>query len=300
MTTRSRIAIGVVSAIGVCAAMAGVFAWREAPTWAAGGLLFPGRRSVDPELARDLPHQDLTFVSERVRLRGWRFPARETKRGTIVYLHGIADNRTAGIGPARRFGPRGFDVIAYDSRANGDSGGNICTYGFYEKRDLRRVLDTLDGLDPQPLGPVIVMGTSLGAAIALQTAAEDRRISAVVAAESFSDLRTIATERAPWFLPGPIVRRAFARAELQGRFQVDAVSPVNAAKRITVPVLVIHGAQDRETSPDHSRRIYDALTGPRTLLMVDGVGHNQSLTHATWAAIETWVDDVMTRIGGEH
>jgi len=214
--------------------------------------------------------------------------------------HGIADNRGSGLGAARRFTPHGLEVVAYDSRANGDSGGNICTYGFYEKRDLRRVLDALDGLDPAPLGPVILVGTSLGAAIALQTAAEDRRITAVVAAESFSDLRTIATERAPWFLPGPIVRRAFARAELQGRFQVDAVSPVNAARQITVPVLVIHGAEDRETSPEHSRRIYDALAGPRTLLMVDGAGHNQSLKPDTWQTIEKWIDGVLVRLDGNH
>lgn len=296
--TRVRIALGVFGTIAAVAGMAGVFAWREAPGWAAGGLLFPGRRRVDPALARDLPHDDLTFVSDRIRLRGWRFPAQGSRRATVVYLHGIADNRGSGVGAARRLTPRGFDVVAYDSRANGDSGGNICSYGFYEKRDLRRVLDALDGLDPAPLGPVILVGTSLGAAIALQAAAEDRRITAVAAAEPFSDLRTIATERAPWFLPGPIVRQAFARAELQSRFQVDAVSPVNAARQITVPVLLIHGAEDRETSPEHSRRIYEALTGPRMLLMVDGAGHNQSLTTDTWQSIETWINDVLARPGG--
>jgi uncharacterized protein len=298
MTTRSRIAIGVVSMVGVFAAMAAVFAWREAPGWAAAGLLFPWRKPVDPTLARGLTYDDLGFVGDRVRVSGWRFPAHGPKRGTVIYLHGIADNRTSGLGAARRFTARGFDVIAYDSRAHGDSGGNICTYGFYEKRDLRRVINTLDGLDPQPLGPVIVIGTSLGAAVALQTAAEDQRITAVVAAESFSDLRTVATERAPWFLPAPIVRRAFERAELQGRFQVDAVSPMEAAKRITVPVLVIHGGQDDETSPLHSLRIYDALSTQKTLVMVDAAGHNQSLTTDTWQKIETWIDDVLMRANG--
>ena len=103
--------------------------------------------------------------------------------------------------PALRFSARGFDVVAYDSRAHGDSGGNVCTYGFYEKRDLQRVLDVLES------GPVIVIGSSLGAAVALQAAAEDRRITAVVAAESFSDLRTVAPERAPWFFPARTIRR---------------------------------------------------------------------------------------------
>jgi uncharacterized protein len=300
MTLGIRIALGVLGAIAVLAGMAAAFAWREAPGWAAAALLFPSRRAVDPQIARDLPHEDLIFVGDRVRLTGWRFPARGKKRATVVYLHGIADNRGSSVGPARRLVERGLEVVAYDSRANGDSGGNICTYGFYEKRDLWRVLDKLDGLDPGPLGPVILIGSSLGAAVALQTAAEDRRITAVVAAESFSDLRTVATERAPWYLPGPIIRRAFARAELQGRFVVDTVSPVTAARQITVPVLLIHGALDHETRPEHSRRIYDALAGPRTLLIVDGVGHNQSLTAATWNTIEKWIDDVLARPAGDH
>src|SRR6185436_14421434 len=112
-------------------------------------------------------------------------------RGTIVYLHGVADNHSSAAGVIRRFLPRGFLVIAYDSRAHGDSDGAACTYGFYEKADLRRVIDAL------PPGPVALIGTSLGAAVAVQAAAGDSRVTTVVAAETFSDLRTVATERAP-------------------------------------------------------------------------------------------------------
>jgi alpha-beta hydrolase superfamily lysophospholipase len=298
LSLRLRIAAGIGLGVVAVAGAACIFAWREAPGWAAAGLLHPSRRPVDSAVVRDVPHDDLKFVGDRVRLTGWRFPAHGPRRATIVYLHGIADNRASAVGPARRLVARGFDVVAYDSRANGDSGGNICTYGYYEKRDLRRVLNTIDGLDPGPLGPVIVIGTSLGGAVALQAAADDPRISAVVAAEPFSDLRTIATERAPWYLPSPIVRRAFALAELQGRFEVDAVSPMNAATHITVPVLLIHGARDQETRPEHSRRIYDALAGQRKLLIVDGAAHNQSLTNDAWQTIEVWIDGVLT--DGEH
>jgi hypothetical protein len=47
------------------------------------------------------------------------------------------------VGVIQRFVPRGFDVVAYDSRAHGESDGDACTYGFFEKQDLRRVLDTV-------------------------------------------------------------------------------------------------------------------------------------------------------------
>lgn len=249
--------------------------------WAAGGLLHPSRRAVDPALAAR--HGRLKFDGDGVTLEGWKLPAHGARRGTVVYLHGVADNRGSSLGAAR-LTERGFDLVAYDSRAHGSSGGDACTYGFYEKRDLRRVIDTLDG------GPVVVIGSSLGAAVALQAAAEDDRIRAVVAAESFSDLRAIATERAPRFLTKGAIRKAFAIAEEQGRFTVDDVSPVRAAQRIKVPVLLLHGSIDRETPPAHAHRIFEALAGPKRLFMVPGAGHNQALRPSSWAEIEEWLD----------
>ena len=75
----------------------------------------------------------------------------------------------------------------------------------------------------------MLLGTSLGAAVAIQEAAHDPRVSAIVAVETFSDLRTVATERAPVFFTSGIIERAFQLAELRGHFRVDAVSPVEAA-----------------------------------------------------------------------
>jgi pimeloyl-ACP methyl ester carboxylesterase len=104
-------------------------------------------------------------------------------------------------------------------------------------------------------------------------------------------LRTVASERA-WFLPAPTVRKAFIVAEQRGGFLVDAVSPMQSARSIRAPVLLIHGAEDRETVPSHSQRIYEALAGPRRLIMVPGVGHNGSLgAPGIWAEIDKWIEE---------
>jgi pimeloyl-ACP methyl ester carboxylesterase len=252
---------------------------------AAGGLLHPARRVTSQPAPP--PCVDAQFAGAGVTLRGWTCASTSPRRGTIVYLHGIADNRGSAAGVVQRFLPRGFDVVAYDSRAHGDSEGDACTYGFFEKQDLRRVVDTL------PPGPVVLIGTSLGAAVALQEAADDPRISAVVAAETFSDLRTVATERAPSFLRQRTIDRAFALAERRASFRVDDVHPQNAARRITAPVLVIHGAQDRETPPAHSERVYAALSGPKRLLLVPGAGHNGSLRSDVWEQIDRWIQSTI-------
>src|SRR5512133_728363 len=111
-------------------------------SWTAPALLHPQRRHV--ATAPALAHRDVTFQSEGVALRGWLFPATGPSRDvTVVYLHGIADNRASGTWIAEQLVPRGFDVHAYDSRAHGESGGDACTYGVHEKRDLVRALDAL-------------------------------------------------------------------------------------------------------------------------------------------------------------
>ena len=162
-------------------------------------------------------------------------------------------------------------------------GGDACTYGFYEKKDLSRALDKLGG------GPILAFGVSLGAGIALQAAAEDARIALVVAVAPISDLRTAATERAPFFASHANIDEAFRIAEREGAFRADDVNPAAAAAKIHAPVLVIHGADDPETPPAHSERVYAALAGPKKLVLVPGAQHNDALTPDAWRQIDDWV-----------
>ncbi len=257
-------------------------AFIEVPSIAAGGLLHPARLALYGEMPSGCVERE--FAGDGLTLRGWMCAARVERRGTVVYLHGVADNRSSAIGVIDRMTQHGFDVVAYDSRGHGRSDGDTCTYGFYEKRDLARVIDTLEP------GPVVLIGSSLGAAVAIQAAVGNPRVTAVVAAEAFSDLRTIGTERAPRILPGMLISRAFRVAEERGRFDVDSVRPVDAARSLEIPVLLIHGADDVDTTPDHSKRILSALAGQKRLLLVPHAGHNQSLNSPdVWTDVDRWL-----------
>jgi pimeloyl-ACP methyl ester carboxylesterase len=270
----------------ISALIIGALVITQAPRVLAGAILRPARISY----ADGAPDGcvDRGFAGAGVALRGWWCEPAGASRGTLVSLHGVADNRRGAAGLVSRFGKRGLAVVAYDSRAHGESEGEFCTYGFHEKQDLRRVIAAL-----MP-GPVILFGTSLGGAVALQAAAGEPRVSAVVAAETFSDLATVVRDRAPGITPDFLLRQAFRIAGERGDFDVEEVSPVRAAASIRVPVLLIHGAKDRDTGPDHSRRIYDALAGEKRLILVPGAGHGQSLRGANvWSSIEAWVESVL-------
>jgi hypothetical protein len=252
------------------------------PSWGADALLHPGRREVTKTPEQSF--EPVELAGDGVRLKGWRFRTERPRRGTVVYLHGLSDNRGSSLWLARHLTGRGFDVLAYDSRAHGDSGGDACTYGWYEKRDLKMALDAIGG------APILLFGNSMGAAVALQAAAADDRIAAVIAVATISDLRTAAFERAPFFASRRNVEEALRIAETRARFRVDEVSPVAAAPRIRCPVVLVHGENDRETPAAHSRRVYEALTGPKRLIVVPGAGHNDALGAATWRDLDAWID----------
>lgn len=273
-----KIAFTVVAVVGAAATLAAC----QLHAIGAGALLYPSKRPLRGQ--RPASCVEKTFRGHDVNLSGWHCsPGAGPSHGVVVYLHGIADNRSGAAGIARRFTSRGFDFIAYDSRAHGASEGEHCTYGYYEKLDLRRILDEVGA------ERAILIGHSLGAAVALQTAAIDSRVRAVVAAASFSDLRTIATERAPFIFTERSIAGALMRAERDGRFRVAEVSPVRAASAISAPVLLIHGEADRNTRPAHSSRIFEALRGPKTLIVVPGAGHNDVLNGGVWQQIESWI-----------
>jgi alpha-beta hydrolase superfamily lysophospholipase len=279
---KRRLAIGaaVVLAVLVIAAVA------QVPSIAAHALLHPvkGQGSTTPPPGC----ADETFDGAGVRLHGWRCSTTARRRGTVVLLHGVADTRASMRGLAQRFVAERLDVVAYDSRAHGTSGGAFCTYGYFEKDDLRRIVEAL------PAGPVVLLGTSLGAAVALQAAAHHPRVAGVVAAEVFADLKSIARHRTPAFIPGWMIASAFRRAEARAGFVADEVSPVRAAEAIRVPVFLVHGGADTSTPPSHSERVLAALRGPKRLLLVDGARHNESLrAAAVWRQIDEWMDQVV-------
>ena len=251
------------------------------PSWGAAALLHPSRKPLTE--APPLPAEAVEIDGDGVVLKGWLFRAAGERRGTIVYLHGSADNRASVVGVAKRYVPSGYDVLAYDSRAHGESTGDACTYGYYEKHDLAKAIDSLK------VPVVAVIGVSLGAAVAIQAAAEDARVARVVAISTFSDLRMVATERAPFFASAGNIREAIAIAEKQANFVVDDVSPARTAARLSIPVLLIHGAVDRETPPAHSERVHQALKGPKRLLLIPKSCHSVSLDEATWRTIDEWL-----------
>ncbi len=228
-----------------------------------------------------LPYEDFRFTAAdgESQLSAWFIPA-EQPRGTIIYLHGVADNKMSGLPLANVFHRGGFNVLLYDARAHGESGGRHCTYGYHEKYDLQKAIDEIQriGRDRKiVIGNIGVFGTSMGAAVALQAAGIEPRIRAIVAEASFATLRQITVDyqkrlmRLPWHFLRNI---AMKRSEIIAGFKHREVSPLAAVSRITVPIFFIHGIEDKFIKYQYTQELFIAANEPKRVWFIASAHHS--------------------------
>jgi pimeloyl-ACP methyl ester carboxylesterase len=132
-------------------------------------------------------------AADGIPLRGWAVTPSQANGNTVLLLHGVTDNRLGMAGYAQFFVRHGYTVLMPDSRAHGESGGRIATYGLRESSDIHLWVDWIE--DHQHPSCIFGMGESMGAALLLQSLPEEHRFCAVVAESSFANAREVESER---------------------------------------------------------------------------------------------------------
>ena len=195
----------------------------------------------------------------------------------ILICHGLAHDKYSGVRYVQYLLREGYTLALIDFRNHGQSEGSITTYGYYEKKDLLGAIRFLR--DRGFKGKLGILGASMGASIALMTAAESGDITALVLDSPFSSLQKISTEwacqitRCPAAILQLSIRMAYCWLYLAHRFWVPEVEPAMYARRLRIPVFLIHGGADVKIPAHHSRTIYENLCGDKELWIVDNAGH---------------------------
>ena len=283
--------------------LAGIAGWLVAPSF-----LHPIRRELTPDLIREA---DASFAysgghredfnvraPDGAMLRGWIVRPEHPNGNWVLLFHGVGDNRMGVISHSEFLLRSGYSVVMMDARAHGVSGGPIATYGWLERNDTKSIIDALlrsesftsltssassTSFTSSP--HVFALGESMGAGIALQSAAVDPRIEAVVAEASFANLREASYDyaglrRSP--LLGKTLFRPFSwmliyHAERLTGLPVAEVSPEKAVASRAFPVLLICDEKDEALPCRHTLRIYAAAIGSKQFWEVPGAFHTGAI-----------------------
>lgn len=199
---------------------------------------------------------------------------------TVVFSHGITWSLYGMLKYALLLRSHGFNLLLYDLRNHGQSGGTNTSFGYYEKFDLVTIVDwALARLGPG--GVVGTFGESLGAATTLQHAAIDSRIAFAIADCPFSDLTDLLSIRIKdeYYLPSfPFIPLANLFTRILAGWWFKDASPIRCMTHIEAPVLLVHGKADTYIPPRMSIDLYRAKTrGCRRLYLAPDAGHAHSL-----------------------
>ena len=173
----------------------------------------------------------------------------------------------------------GHNVLLVDQRAHGKSEGRTICFGVKER------FDCLDWVDYalRRFGPdarLLLCGVSMGASTVLMAGGLPlpEQVKVIIADCPYSSpmeiIRKVCRDlRLPPRLMEPFLRLA---ARLYGGFSLTGASALEALRQCRVPVLLIHGEDDRFVPCQMSRDLRDACAAPVQLLTVPGAGHGLS------------------------
>jgi fermentation-respiration switch protein FrsA (DUF1100 family) len=197
----------------------------------------------------------------------------------IIICHGVTVNRLNSVKYMNFFLQKGWNVLIYDHRRHGESGGKTTSYGHYEKFDLQSVVHWLK----KEVGDSIVLGIhgeSMGAVTTLLYAgmvedAADFYIADCPFTELEAQLlyRLKVEFKVPSVLVMPIAKPF---VQLRDRYSIKGVSPLNAIANIQKPVLFIHSKDDDYIPAEMSKQLYEKKQGFKKLYIAEKGSHAMS------------------------
>ncbi|WP_163195227.1 alpha/beta hydrolase [Clostridium thermarum] len=236
-------------------------------------------KRIKEDYLDNIPKEELLIDSPYdYKLHAFFFPNKDSKK-TIIFAHGVTYSLWGSIKYMDIFYKQGFNVFVYDHRFHGKSEGPCCTYGYYEKYDLKTCADWIFnriGTD----SIVGIHGESMGAATALQNSEIDNRISFYIADCPYSDFieeLKIRIKEDYHLPPFPFIQLAGLFYRIKTGATLKSASPINAIKNVETPILFIHGANDNYIPNSMSRDMYNIKKGYKKLYISSDADHAQSV-----------------------
>src|SRR6202162_2084723 len=241
---------------------------KEVPGWYAG--------LPDGVHEFDIP---VDHGADAQRIHAWWWPAKNPNAPAVLYLHGARWSLTGQVFRLEQLREFGFSVLAIDYRGFGKSDGEQPS----EKNvyEVPRVAwDWLVARQPDP-AKRFIYGHSLGGAVAVELAAELSGVTSTAAGQRSAESVPAAMRASGLIIESTFTTFADMAREVTwvpvGALLSQKFDSMSKMAKVGIPVLVVHGVGDRFVPSRFSQALYDAATGKKKLLLVEGGGHNNSM-----------------------
>lgn len=192
---------------------------------------------------------------------------------TVIVFHGYRGNAlrdgAASLAICKRLG---FNVLIPDQRSHARSDGRVITFGVKERFDVRTWANFIGGDKP-----IILSGLSMGAATVLMASDLELRENVVgILADCPYDspaaiIQKVCTDRRfPKSIVYPFIRWT---ARVFCGFDLESASAISAVENTQLPILLLHGEDDRFVPWEMSWHIAKACSAPVELEIFPGAGH---------------------------
>lgn len=224
-------------------------------------IFFPSSELGATPAAVDLSYEEIWIPVGTGHVHGWWIPSPTEPAPALLYLHGNGSNIGDLVHRAKRLHQLGLSVLLIDYRGYGySSAGFPSEASVYE--DANASWMYLTQTRRIPPGQIFGYGQSIGGAVAIELATRQPDMAGVIVESSFTSMRAMADYVGlSCALPMDwILTQSF-----------DSLSKVRS---LQVPLLLIHGTDDKTIPARMSRELFAAAPAPKQLWLVPGADHD--------------------------
>ena len=225
-----------------------------------------------------------TCAPDGTRLCGHAWASDAAADAWVVLCHGYAGSWDSMLQYARPWAQAGYNLLIVSMRGHGQSEGPYIGMGYLDGADVvswAKYLCAPGGGLPAARS-IVLMGHSMGAHSVLNASGLEglpAQVCAIVADCGFDAVwSSVAGIAASLGVPDhptlELVRRHLRHA--RGGYDIAADDAARMVARSRTPILFVHGLKDATVSPGCTRRLYEAATCERRVLLVEGAGHCMS------------------------
>lgn len=239
--------------------------------------------NTDPWLTEHDKEEWIIESSDHIELGAWLF--RNTSDIYVIFVHGYHSDITAQGAVCRTLHDEmGWNVLLVSPRGTGISQGEYVTFGDQERYDIAQWAHTL--AQKEPSSKIVLMGWSMGAHSVLGALGEELPANVIAAVADCGyvrpdeQIRITMKQRHRWIpFSSSIIDKLDAHCRSDYNFTIQ-YSVEEALSLNHVPLLLIHGAEDKLVSRNNAIRAHRANAGEKHLLLIEGAGHCESFRKA--------------------